>query len=85
MYLLSLLSLQQKSRKDLYFTGATLLKKVETKLAIIPVAFIFFRMWGTLQFFFSIIVFQLSAIDSTGCVPYGVYIIFEIFAVLQVS
>ena len=65
--------------------ASVLLKKVELKLSFIPVAFIFFRMWGTLQFFFSIVVFQLPAIDSTGCVPYGIYIVLKVFAVLQVS
>ena len=63
-----------------------LLKTMEKKLYAIPVAFILVRMWGTLQFVFSIIVFACpGAVDGTGCVSYPVYVVFYFLACIQVS
>ena len=62
-----------------------ILKQVEKKLYWIPVAFIILRMWGTLQFIFSIFVFATKAVNSTtGCVPKGIYYVYKILAVIQV-
>ena len=48
------------------------MKQLEKKLFFIPFAFILLRMWGTIQFFFSIAVFEGGFVDATGCVPNGV-------------
>lgn len=61
------------------------MKKLEKKLFFIPFAFILLRMWGTIQFFFSIVVFEGGFVDATGCVPNGVYRTFYALAILQVS
>lgn len=63
-----------------------LLNKVELKLYAIPFLFIFIRMWGTIQFIFSIIVSENGGIDSNGCVmSHKLYIAYFALAVLQVS
>ncbi len=63
-----------------------LLKTMEKKLYAIPAAFILVRIWGTLQFFFSIIVFaRPGAVDATGCVSYPIYVVFYFFACIQVN
>lgn len=64
------------------------MKQIESKLFLIPFAFILLRMWGTLQFFFSIIVFHggPSLVDKkTGCVPDSVFYTYKVLALFQVG
>ena len=62
------------------------MKQIEFKLFLIPFAFILLRMWGTLQFFFSIIVFRGGFVDkNTGCVTDSVFYTYKVLAVLQVG
>ena len=55
--------------------------QVESRLLAIPVIFILLRMWGTIQFFFSI-----AAADTVndGCVPKSTHIAFFVLGLLQV-
>ena len=62
-----------------------LLRQVEKKLYAIPIAFIMLRIWGTLQFLLSTVVFSMPKIASTGCLPKYLYYIYYCFAVVQVS
>ena len=59
-------------------------RKAEYTLALIPVIFILLRMWGTLQFLFSIIMYEASLVDSTGCISKAVYYIYLILTCAQV-
>ncbi|XP_019849009.1 PREDICTED: probable G-protein coupled receptor 157 isoform X2 [Amphimedon queenslandica] len=77
---------QHKSELAMDMLAKKSMKQIEFKLFLIPVAFILLRMWGTLQFFFSIIVFHggQSLVDTkTGCVPDGVYYTYKVLAVFQ--
>ncbi len=58
------------------------LARVEKRLLGIPLLYILLRMWGTLQFFYSL------AVDHTnknGCIPPDVQKIYFAFGILQVS
>lgn len=57
------------------------LAKVEKRLLAIPLLYILFRVWGTLQFIFSL------AVDHTntyGCIPETVQRAYFVFGILQV-
>jgi len=54
---------------------------VEKRLLAIPLLYIFLRMWGTLQFFYSL---GVSSTIHKGCIPKTVQIIFFILGILQV-
>lgn len=80
----------QKQPEDLFATSGNSvtaqLRKIENKLMAIPIVFILLRMWGSLQFLVSIVVFNISgAIDSDGCVSLATYVVYYILAILQVS
>ena len=55
--------------------------QVESRLLAIPVIFILLRIWGTVQFFFS-----LAVADSVndGCVPNSTHVAFFVLGILQV-
>ncbi len=55
---------------------------VEKRLLAIPILYIFLRMWGTLQSFYSLIV---SNSNHGGCIPSTVKIVYTVFGILQVS
>jgi G protein-coupled receptor 157 len=62
-----------------------LLKQVEWKLSFIPLLFVAVRIWGTLHFLFSIVVFNASSLmDNNGCISPYVKNIFEALIILQV-
>ena len=70
--------------KSLNFIG--LLQRMERKLYAIPIAFVLLRMWGTMQFVFSIGVFRSKhAVDATGCVEHPIYYMYYFLACMQVS
>ena len=54
--------------------------RVERRLLAIPVLYIICRMWGTLQFFFS-----LSVSINEGCVSPQLHLAFRLFGFFQVS
>jgi G protein-coupled receptor 157 len=54
--------------------------QVERRLLAIPILYIVCRMWGTLQFFFS-----LSVSISEGCVSHPIHLAFRLFGYFQVS
>ena len=56
--------------------------QVETRLLAIPILFILLRMWGTIQFLFSLAV---AGTVHEGCVPNSVHIAFVVLGILQVS
>ena len=60
-------------------------RKAENKLALIPILFILLRMWGTLQFLFSIIVYGARLADTTGCIPKAVYYVYLVLTCAQVG
>ena len=55
--------------------------RMESRLLAIPLFFILLRMWGTIQFFFS-----LAVADSVnnGCVPNSIHSAFFVLGILQV-
>ena len=80
----------QKQPEDLFATNGNpvtvQLRKIENKLLAIPIVFILLRMWGSLQFLVSIVVFNVpGAVDSDGCVSLATYVVYYILAILQVS
>ena len=54
---------------------------IERRLLLIPIVFILLRMWGTIQFFFSL---ATSDLNQDGCVPYWVATVYHVLGVLQV-
>lgn len=58
---------------------------MERKLGAIPVAFILVRIWGTLQFVFTSIIFAFNGVDQSGCVAKPVYYALYFFACIQVK
>lgn len=60
-------------------------RKIEQKTLAIPIAFILLRMWGTIHFLFSIIIYASHSIDTAGCTSKSVYGIFITLVLLQVS
>ena len=62
-----------------------LLKHMEKKMYAIPLAFVLLRIWGTLQFLLSIVVFTKGGtIDETGCVSPAIYSVYLFLACIQV-
>ena len=59
-----------------------IVKKADRKLTFIPIMFVLLRMWGTLQFFYSLIV---SSSIVCSCTTSGIAIGFQILSGLQVS
>ena len=57
------------------------LGQVEKRLLPIPLLFILLRMWGTLQFFYSLAV---ATTNHDGCMPHKVQTGFVVFGILQV-
>ena len=57
------------------------LNVAEKRLLAIPLLYIFLRMWGTLQFFYSL---GVSGTINNGCIPQQVHDIFFTLGVLQV-
>jgi len=55
---------------------------VEKRLLLIPLVFILLRIWGTIQFFFSI---ATSELNEEGCVPNWVATIYFMLGLLQVQ
>ena len=55
---------------------------IEKRLLAIPLLFILLRMWGTLQFFYSLAV---SEQNHGGCIPSSVRSTFMVIGILQVS
>ena len=56
--------------------------QVESRLLAIPIFFILLRMWGTIQFFFSLAVADQ---EKDGCVPNNIHIAFFVLGILQVQ
>ena len=56
-------------------------ESVEKRLLYIPVVFIFLRIWGSIQFFFSIAVADQN---QEGCIPDWIHTVFLVLGVLQV-
>jgi len=54
---------------------------VEKRLLAIPILYIFLRMWGTIQFCYSLIV---SSANVGGCIPHAVLVGYQVFGYLQV-
>ena len=54
---------------------------VEKRLMLIPLMFVLLRMWGTIQFFFSI---ATSSLNQGGCVPPWMQTVYLVLGILQV-
>ena len=71
---------------NLYIVQITNTKMVEKRLLAIPLLFIILRMWGTLQFFYSLAVAGTqNSNDQPGCIPQMVQVGYFIFGLLQVK
>jgi len=57
------------------------IESVEKRLLYIPLVFIFLRIWGSIQFFFSIAVGDQN---QEGCIPSRIHIVFLVLGILQV-
>ena len=55
--------------------------EVKQRLLLIPIVFILLRMWGTIQFFFSL---ATSSQNHNGCIPPTSRKVFLILAIVQV-
>ena len=62
---------------------ATSTKTVDKRLLAIPILYIILRMWGTLQFFYSLAVAGTQN-QQPGCIPQMVQVGYFIFGLLQV-
>ena len=56
-------------------------ESVEKRLLYIPLVFIFLRIWGSIQFFFSIAVGDQN---RDGCIPNWIHTVFLVLGILQV-
>lgn len=56
-------------------------ENVEKRLLYIPLVFILLRIWGSIQFFFSLAV---SNDNQDGCIPNVVHTVFFVLGILQV-
>lgn len=66
------------SQKLLTAGFVDVVKKADRKLTLIPVVFVLLRMWGTLQFFFS-----LAVQTECGCVSKSIGRAFTFFGIIQ--
>lgn len=55
---------------------------VEKRLLAIPLLYIFLRMWGTLQFFYSL---GVADQNKDGCIPEWVWTIYFVLGIFQVN
>lgn len=56
--------------------------EIEQRLLLIPIVFILLRIWGTIQFFFSI---ATSGHNQHGCIPYAMHTTYFVLGILQVT
>lgn len=56
-------------------------ENVEKRLLYIPLVFILLRIWGSIQFFFSLAV---DDDNRDGCIPNVVHTVFFVLGILQV-
>ena len=57
------------------------LKEVDNRLLFIPIMFLLLRIWGTIQFFFSI---GVANHNVCGCIPKEIHTVFYVLGILQV-
>jgi len=72
-----------KSERYISSGLVAVVQKADRKFTLIPVVFILLRIWGTIQFFYSIVVTR-SIPNYNECVSNGVSIGFLILGYLQV-
>ncbi len=85
MYYFFLLLLQTKIGESENILSAGLVsvvKKADRKLTFIPIVFVLLRMWGTIQFFYSLAVARYI---KCACTTPGISLGFELLGYLQVS
>ena len=58
-----------------------MVENVEKRLLYIPLMFILLRIWGSIQFFFSLAV---DDDNQEGCIPNEVHTVFFVLGILQV-
>ena len=58
-----------------------MVENVEKRLLYIPLMFILLRIWGSIQFFFSLAV---ADGNQEGCIPNVVHTVFFVLGILQV-
>ena len=58
-----------------------MVENVEKRLLYIPLMFILLRIWGSIQFFFSLAV---DDDNQKGCIPNVVHTVFFVLGILQV-
>ena len=74
---------QRVESRQLLSSGlVTAVQKADRKLTFIPIIFILLRIWGTIQFFYSI---GVSKYTKSQCVPEGVFYRYLVLGYLQVS
>ena len=59
------------------------INRIDNKLLFIPLAFVLIRMWGMLQFIFTVSVSKFW--KDHGCVSYPIHIVHLVLGVLEVS
>ena len=57
------------------------IEQAEKRLIYIPIVFLILRIWGTIQYFYSI---GVSGRNHDGCIPHGVQIVFYLLGIVQV-
>lgn len=73
---------RRRLQKNVTEPVVTRIVTVEKRLLAIPVLYIVLRMWGTLQFFYSLAVADQNI---NGCIPPTVRTIYLVFGILQVT
>ena len=71
-----------ESRQFLSSGLVTAVQRADRKLTFIPIIFILLRIWGTIQFFYSIVVIKYT---KGQCVPGWVFYGYLVLGYLQVS
>lgn len=57
------------------------IEQAEKRLMFIPIVFLILRIWGTIQYFYSI---GVSGRNRDGCIPHEVQIVFYFLGIMQV-
>lgn len=82
-FILQFHSLQTSSqlKRDGDTVSLSKIIRVEKRLLAIPLMYIFLRMWGTTQFFYSLVV---SGYNKEGCIPPNIRTGYLVLGILQV-
>ncbi len=73
---------RQRLRNDSDSLLKDSIKRVDQRLLVIPLVFVLLRIWGTIQFFFTL---TISYYWDSGCVSKSIYYVHYSLGIMEVS